>query len=260
MKGGVGDIIISLLKFDKDSSLNNEWNLATEEACRSLRGFCIHDDTRRDMSCAYDNGKFFLASDSMNELMKLCKDFKNQTQLAIAALSAARQLILTEESVKLASQYGAMTLPYEIFAWEQSPLSLVRSVTALMRNLCADDERKSKLVNDGTLLSMLKALSTEEYATDYSFVEHALACIAAMTLRCPGNSSKIMEFGTAELIVKSMRRHKDKAALLRQGCLAVRNIAARCPEYRGNLLDAGFEPVLRDAGRFQDAVDEAYGN
>ena len=38
----------------------------------------------------------------------------------------------------------------------------------------------------------------------------------------------------------------------------MRNIAGRCPELRGTLLDAGLEDILRGAGRYMDVVDEAY--
>lgn len=43
-------------------------------------------------------------------------------------------------------------------------------------------------------------------------------------------------------------RFSDRSALLRQACLWVRNTAARCPEYRGMLLDTGLEDVLRSSG------------
>ena len=42
-----------------------------------------------------------------------------------------------------------------------------------------------------------------------------------------------------------MRRHFSHQSLQRQGCLTLRNIAARVPEVRAILLDAGAEDVLR---------------
>lgn len=65
--------------------------------------------------------------------------------------------------------------------------------------------------------------------------------------------------GTMELVVKLMRKFNDKLALLRQACLLIRNIAGRCFDLRSILLDSGVENVLRDAGKYQDCVDEAYG-
>ena len=48
-----------------------------------------------------------------------------------------------------------------------------------------------------------------------------------------------------DIMVKNMRRHFSHQSMQRQGCLAIRNIAARSPEVRSQLLDAGVEDVLR---------------
>jgi len=80
-----------------------------------------------------------------------------------------------------------------------------------------------------------------------------------MTLRSPTNSTRIVQAGAIDVIVKVMRRHSEKGNVQRQACLAFRNIAARCPDLRSAMLDAGVEPVLRAAGLLQDALDEAYG-
>eukprot|EP00975_Prorocentrum_lima_P027983 5885079-Prorocentrum_lima.AAC.1 len=60
-------------------------------------------------------------------------------------------------------------------------------------------------------------------------------------------------------MLNAMRRHPDAVNLQRQGCLALRNMAARgSPLLREQILDEGAEEVLRHAGRFQASVDEAY--
>jgi hypothetical protein len=42
-----------------------------------MRGLCIHDDMRKEMSCAHDNGKFFIsAPPTVPSLMKLSANFK----------------------------------------------------------------------------------------------------------------------------------------------------------------------------------------
>jgi hypothetical protein len=142
--------------------------------------------------------------------------------------------------------------------WDESPVELIRSVTGLMRNLCADDDRKHRLVGDGTLKLLIACMASVDISADALFMEHAFACCAAMTLRSPGNSAMIVSSGALDHIVAGMRRHADKAALQRQACLAFRNIAARCPDLHPRLLDAGAEDVLRVAGRDQESVDEAY--
>ena len=233
--------------------------LLLQNACLMLRGLCVHDDLRRDMSCAMDNGKFFVnAPNLVPGLMRLSAAFKSYPDIAGAALSAAKTLVTTEESVQVMAQHGAMDLPCRVLGYPAAVPSLVRHALGLTRNLCADDIRKDRLVMDGTLELIVASVSEAEKSQDPVLVEHGLACLAAMSLRSPSNSRRIMGTGAATVMVLAMRKHADRAAVQRQGCLAFRNMAARCPEFRLVMLDAGAEEVLRAAGRHQAAVDEAY--
>ena len=250
----------SVLSFQDATVKSSEFleNLMLQ-TCLLFKKLCTHDDLRREMSCAYENGRRFLSEGFVPHLMRLSCDFRSKTSLSAAALSAARQIVVSEDAVKIVAKYGAMELPAKVYQWEESPLELIRSVTGLMRNLCADDNRKNKLARDGTINLLIMCLSSMKFSSDSSFVEHAFACIAAMTLRSPHNSEIIVELGAIEHMVEGMRLHKDKTGLQRQACLAFRNIAARCPSLRRKLLDSGAEEVLRNAGRLQQSVDEAYG-
>jgi len=78
------------------------------------------------------------------------------------------------------------------------------------------------------LRSLLSATTTDVFAADDGLVEHALASLATMTLRSPHNAQKIIDTNVAiDMVVKTMRKHYDKQSLQRQGCLLIRNIAAR---------------------------------
>lgn len=244
---------------------DNEYKGCVNEACMVMRGLCIHDDLRKEMSCAMDNGKYFLTAPGVVEmLMGHSANFASSPSIAGSALAAAKTLVTTEDAVKKMASAGAMELPTKILAYagdgaDQAEVSLVRSCLGLMRNLCADDIRKNKLVDDGTMSQMLGVMSMEKYALDAVLMEHGCACLAAMSLRQPVNASRIAQAGATEIMVKSMRRHERAGGLQRQCALCIRNIAGRCPELAPMLLDAGVEDVLRMAGRLQEAVDEAYG-
>jgi len=279
MKKGLGEIICKVLARESVDALiaalqssqeaeggadaapaTTEAANTLQHACLTMRGLCIHDDLRREMSCAMDNGKFFInASGFVPSLMRVASAFKVAPAAAGAALSAAKTLVTTEEAVQVMAQNGAMDLPKAILSYQHSASSLHRHLLGLTRNLCADDIRKDRLVADGTLELLVASLADQERSGDVVLVEHGLACLAAMSLRSPSNSNRIMASGAGEVVVNCLRRHADRAAVQRQGCLAFRNIAARCPQHRNALLDAGAEAVLRAAGRHQAAVDEAYG-
>ena len=42
-----------------------EWAQVLTDCCLLMRGLCVHDDIRKDMSCAYENGRFFLKQNGM---------------------------------------------------------------------------------------------------------------------------------------------------------------------------------------------------
>ena len=159
MRQDISTLLINLLAKKRElDELDTVWSSVLYETCMVIRGLCIHDDMRKEMSCAYDNGKIFLTGESsegtqrekcFKMLISFAKYFKEHTEMAAAGLAAARQLITSEESVKVATQYGAMELPIQILQWPDAPLPLLRSVCGMMRNMCADDARKNKLVTDG---------------------------------------------------------------------------------------------------------------
>ena len=117
---------------------------------------CIHIDNRKDMSCAYENGKTFMANGTAHSLLSVASQYygdRNTVDVAVAALTACKQLITSEESVSIMSKHGAMTLPKAIFTCYLNELDdnghssdenlriitlpLLRAVTGVMRNLCA---------------------------------------------------------------------------------------------------------------------------
>ena len=237
----------------------NKWALLASDACVVMRALTVHDDLRREMSCALDNGKFFLGSAGLvAALMTAAAAFATVPTLAGHALGAAKNLITTEDAVKTMALHGAMTLPAEILAYSDAQPVLIKYCLGLMRNLCADDIRKDKLVGDGSMRLCVAAMSRDDNAGDATLMEHGAACLAAMSLRSPSNSYRIAETGAIEILVKAMRRHPNFGTFQRQCALCMRNIAARCTDLRGSMLDAGAEDVLRSAGRIQEAVDEAY--
>jgi hypothetical protein len=59
MQKGMGPIIVRILTMPPVPVVEG-WNDVLREACHVLKGLTVHDDIRRDMSCAHDNGRYFL--------------------------------------------------------------------------------------------------------------------------------------------------------------------------------------------------------
>ena len=112
MQKGIGGYILRLLSEDasnydfsngdNDSDINSPVNTVLQTACKLMKELCVHNDLRKDTSCAFDNGKYFLSTDCMRLLLFIAKRFRSEPALAAAALAAAKQLINTEEAVKVA--------------------------------------------------------------------------------------------------------------------------------------------------------------
>lgn len=270
MKAGLGSLLNDIITSISDSNIAPA---VLEKACYVMRGLCIHDDIRKEMSCAFDNGKFFMKQSAViPSLITLAgrynlddqSESKENVAVAAAALSAAKALVTTNEAVQILSLHGINELLCTLIAKalaEKTPLPvvLVRSAVALLRNIAADDARKDQLIGNGALEATVRIMNSEPYNQDASLIEHGFGCLAQFSLRSPGNSQRIVNSQVAlEMIVKSMRKFFDRDGLQRQACLTIRNIAGRCPELRNILLDAGVENVLRDAGKHPTVVDEAY--
>ena len=88
--------------------------------------------------------------------------------------------------------------------------------------------------------------------------EHGCGAVAAMSLRRPENVTHIMNCDGGNVVLTCMKRHPKAVLVQRQGCLAIRNMVSRNPEIHEAMMELGVEKVLRDAGAFQGAVDEAY--
>lgn len=263
MKAGLGALLVKIVTTPTDSHVDAEGSPLSQlkvEALICVRGLCIHDDTRKETSCAFDNGRYFTSAPAfVAALLADASTFQTHPELASTALSAARSLVTTEEAVKLVAMHGALELPQAVLRFAEAPVGLVRSTLGLARNLCADDVRKDRLVGDGTMHLIIRAVCSDAYIPDAQLVEHGVACLAAMSLRSPSNSYALVAAGAVQALTKVMKNHSDKSSVLRQCCLTVRNIAARCVDLRETILDAGLEGPLRQAGRFRDVVDEAYG-
>lgn len=229
-----------------------------KEICLTIKTLCTHDDQRKEMSCAYDNSKKFLSDGIIPYLIRYSQHYELNPDLAACSLSALRQLILSEEAVKIACSNGIMTLPKQILMSQNSTIPLIRAVVGLIRNLCADDNLKNTLVSDNILPLLVYYMNREEYQSDYNIMEHILATLAAIALRYPNNATSIVNSGAIDEIVSIMRRFYNRPVILRQACLTIRNIASRSPELRKKILDYGIETLLREAGKYQDCVDEAY--
>jgi hypothetical protein len=115
---GMSEFMHRVLSIKKDEFDSSDVSFPTHlalEICILFKKLCTHDDIRKEMSCAYENGRRFLSEGFVSLLMGLSRDFKDETDLAVAALSAVRQIVVSEEAVKAVAKHGAMELPATVY-------------------------------------------------------------------------------------------------------------------------------------------------
>ena len=56
MRHGMGEIVVKLISTDRPQE-GDSWDEVKRLACYVLRGLSVHDDYRKEMSCAHENGR-----------------------------------------------------------------------------------------------------------------------------------------------------------------------------------------------------------
>ncbi|GMH52780.1 hypothetical protein TL16_g01305, partial [Triparma laevis f. inornata] len=228
------------------------------EACFCINTLCKFDDFRKEMSSAHENAKEFNLLGIVPALLKVT-DFSiatEHTKLAVAAMNATRVLAVNDEIVQSLVACGLLDRTQSSLAKYIHDAPLVAAALGVYRNVCGNDEIKSNLCTNGSLEVMLEAM--RKHTASPMVAEHGCGTLAAMALRKPENVTHIFSCDGAAALLLAMRHHPKNVTVQRQGCLAVRNIIARNPEFKEALLELGVEKILKDAGQYQGAVDEAY--
>jgi len=228
------------------------------EVCMVVGVLCKFDDYRKEMSGAHDNAKEvsnlgFIPA--LHKIALLSHQLEN-LQLAVAVMNATRVLSVNDEIVQTVVASGLLDWTRNsIEKYLDSP-GLVSAAIGVYRNISGNDEIKSHLCTNGSLDQMLAGM--KRHLGSASVQEHGCGTIAAMALRRPENVEIIIGKGGAVSVATAMKQHPKVVPLQRQGCLAVRNMIVRNQDLKENILECGFEPILKAAGQFQGSVDEAY--
>ena len=139
-------------------------------------------------------------------------------------------------------------------------LEALTAVVGLFRNVCANDEIKSKLCvgEKSVVFNVIHAM--DAYPGAFKLQEHACAMLAAMALRSPRNAEYLVQQNDAATwIVRAMQKHPSRNTVQRQGALALRNLVSRSTELRATVLQAGAAEALKDiAAKHVSCQDEVY--
>lgn len=233
-----------------------EDELVSKHIASVLRVLTINDDPSATMSQAQETIKVLVAKDVINYALDVVKTKWDQPELLAAWLAVLKQLAITEDHCKKIYELAGLDLLFQTMQVHDKNVSVVKRCITVFRNVAAADDVKEYIISSGGVAQLMQAMQTHH--ADVSLQQHACATLAAIALRSPENSTRIIDLGAARQISLAMRKHKTDTALLRQASLAIRNMVARAPELRARILEEDVEEVLRAAQQFRGCGDEAY--
>jgi armadillo repeat-containing protein 6 len=221
-----------------------------------LRVATINDDPKATFSQAQDTIKLLVAKDLIAYILDVVQTHREQCDVLSAWLIVLKQLAITEEHCKKIYDLGGLDLLFQLMLQHERNLVVVKRCVTVFRNVAAADPIKEYIITSGGAEQIVAAMQT--HRSDSSMQQHACATLAAIALRSPENSTRLVNLGAARKIAMAMRTHKTDTAVLRQASLAIRNMVARAPELRGRILEEDVEELLRYAQPYRGCGDEAY--
>lgn len=221
-----------------------------------LRALTVNDDPSATFSQAQDAVKALVAKDVIAYIVEEVQSRAAAPEMLALWLVVLKQLAITEENCKKILELRGLELLQQVMIQHERHLAVTKRCITVLRNVAAADELKEVILKSGGVERVLAGMQL--HRSDPSLQQHACATLAAVALRAPQNSVRIVELGGAREIALAMRTHRAHTGVLRQASLAIRNLVARSAELRPRILDEDVEPLLRDAQRFRGCGDEAY--
>lgn len=135
---------------------------------------------------------------------------------------------------------------------------IVTSSFAVLKSLAANDKVKVEIGKKNGLGLMIRAV--EIHVHNASSCINGFGALSAVSLRVETNSRDLVKMGLPQLLRQAIQIHAEQKHfdVLRPICLTTRNVVARCPELKVDMLEAGLEEWLNIVLRLgRDCDDEA---
>lgn len=212
-----------------------------------------------------------VAAETLNLLCSVWDDRSHAadtSQIAANLTVALRQMAANDEICKELCDEGLLIILSSILGEtivepDNGNQKLCRTCLALYRQILASDYVKQSLDYEvflDNIKNVLVFVVESDDSLDYGVLDACLGAIAALCLRNPDTSERLVEKGVGTLILDSMNivlnliedfqsSHVPNGGsrALRQGCMAMRNIASRSPSVRQTLLDHGAVKTIQAA-------------
>ncbi|PBC33031.1 Armadillo repeat-containing protein [Apis cerana cerana] len=214
------------------------------DACAVIRALVLDDDIRHEYGKAHEHASI-IAKGALNVLTGLMPRYKKDKGVVGDLMITLAALIVRNEFCQEVEDAGGLKFVIDVMIDYPDSEKLNWQALKLLKALAGNDNVKSHIVTSGCgplIVSVISRLKESECV-----VTAGLACISALTLRCPSNAGVFYDCGAPLIIIDAMKAYSKSVNVLKQAAWAIRNMSVRNKAECSEFITHGVEDVLTSA-------------
>ncbi|XP_054005823.1 armadillo repeat-containing protein 6 homolog [Hylaeus anthracinus] len=213
------------------------------DACAVIRALVLDDDIRHEYGKSHEHATV-IAKGALNVLTGLMPRFKKDKGVVGDLMITLAALIVRNEFCQEVEDAGGLKFVVDIMIDYPDSEKLNWQALKLLKALAGNDSVKSHIVTSGCSPIIVSAISRLKGSE--CVVTAGLACISALTLRCPSNAGVFYDCGAPLVIIDAMKAYSKSLSVLKQAAWAIRNMSVRNKAECQEFIAYGVEGVLRN--------------
>ncbi|XP_031847167.1 armadillo repeat-containing protein 6 homolog [Nomia melanderi] len=234
------------------------------DACAVIRALVLDDDIRHEYGKAHEHASV-IAKGALNVLTGLMSKYRKDKGVVGDVMITLAALIVRNEFCQEVEDAGGLKFVTDVMVDYPDSEKLNWQALKLLKALAGNDDVKSNIITSGCGLLIVSVISRMKDSE--CVVTAGLACISALTLRCPSNAGVFYDCGAPLVIIDLMKAYSKSVSVLKQAAWAIRNMSVRnkleCQEFiaygvedvltralqqHGSKLESDVNAALRDLG------------
>ncbi|CAK9831060.1 Armadillo repeat-containing protein 6 homolog [Anthophora retusa] len=214
------------------------------DACAVIRALVLDDDIRHEYGKAHEHASI-IAKGALNVLTGLMPRYKKDKGVVGDLIITLAALIVRNEFCQEVEDAGGLKFVIDVMIDYPDSEKLNWQALKLLKALAGNDNVKAHIVTSGCGPIIVSAVSRMRESE--CVVTAGLACISALTLRCPSSAGVFYDCGAPLVIVDAMKAYPKSVSVLKQASWAIRNMSVRNKAECSEFIAHGIEDVLGNA-------------
>eukprot|EP00698_Gefionella_okellyi_P023857 TRINITY_DN8268_c0_g1_i1.p1 TRINITY_DN8268_c0_g1~~TRINITY_DN8268_c0_g1_i1.p1 ORF type:complete len:381 (-),score=103.77 TRINITY_DN8268_c0_g1_i1:152-1201(-) len=229
---------------------------AFREACTLLRVLTFNDDMRVVAGRGHQHAVKMFEDGVVELLLEPLVKISDSPDHVGEVCATLSKIVVRDDICNFIVTKGGLANIISLLQRHNAHRIVAKNAVAVLKTLAGNDEVK-EIISNGPALSLILTVM-DAHADNAQTMEQACAALAALMLRNPANCAKVAAENGIPAIVKALRVHFAEPRVVKNACLAIRNMVVRNAELRPQVLAEGTEQLLRMAARTNaEVVDNA---